>query len=36
MTYNATYPMGKGILDLMETFAVGGKSLSDVCRAMPW
>ncbi len=35
MTYNATYPMGKGILDLMETFAVGGKSLSDVCRAMP-
>lgn len=35
MTYNATYPMGKGILDLMEIFAVGGKSLSDVCRPMP-
>lgn len=35
MTYNATFPMGKGILDLMETYAVNGKTLSDVVRAMP-
>lgn len=35
MTYNATFPMGKGILDLMEQYAKGGKVLSDVVRAMP-
>ena len=35
MTYNATYPMGKGVLDLMEKYAVDGKELSDVVRAMP-
>ena len=35
MTYNATYPMGKGILDLMVQYAKGGKQLSDVVRAMP-
>lgn len=35
MTYNATFPMGKGILDLMEQYAKGGKTLSDVVRAMP-
>lgn len=35
MTYNATYPMGKGVLDLMEKYIPEGKSLSDVVRAMP-
>ena len=35
MTYNATFPMGKGILDLMEQYAKNGKTLSDVVRAMP-
>ncbi|MDR2202307.1 MAG: hypothetical protein LBP26_06060 [Clostridiales bacterium] len=35
VTYNATYPMGLGILDNMRTFVPGGKSLSDVVRAMP-
>ena len=35
MTYNATYPMGKGILDLMMPYAKNGKTLSDVVRAMP-
>ena len=35
MTYNATFPMGKGILDLMEQYATDGKTLSDVVRAMP-
>ncbi|MBQ3572519.1 MAG: hypothetical protein IJA15_06815 [Clostridia bacterium] len=35
MTYNATFPMGKGVLDLMEQYAKGGKVLSDVVRAMP-
>ncbi len=35
MTYNATFPMGKGVLDLMNKYAVDGKKLSDVVRAMP-
>ena len=35
MTYNATFPMGKGILDLMAQYAKNGKKLSDVVRAMP-
>lgn len=35
MTYNATYPMGQGILDLMMPNATGSKKLSDVVRGMP-
>ena len=35
MTYNATYPMGKGVLDLMEKHTTADKELSDVVRAMP-
>lgn len=35
MTYNATYPAGKGILDLMASFTSDSKPLSEVCRAMP-
>ncbi len=35
MTYNATYPMGKGVLDLMEKYVPEGKKMSDVVRAMP-
>lgn len=35
MTYNATFPMGKGVLDLMDKYAIDGKKLSDVVRAMP-
>ena len=35
MTYNATYPMGQGVLDLMTTYVTGDKELSDVVRGMP-
>ena len=35
MTYNATYPMGQGILDLMSTYVTGDKQLTDVVRGMP-
>lgn len=35
MCYNATYPMGKGILDLMMSYTDSTTSLSDVVRAMP-
>lgn len=35
MTYNATYPMGKGVLDLMMKYTTQSKQLSDVVRAMP-
>ena len=35
MCYNATYPMGKGILDLMMSYTDNKTSLSDVVRAMP-
>ena len=35
MTFNATYPMGQGILDLMNTYTTDNKKLSDVVRAMP-
>ena len=35
MTYNATYPMGQGILDLMTTYTSDSKSLNDVVRGMP-
>ena len=34
MTYNATYPMGQGILDLMTPYVTNGKELSDVVRGM--
>lgn len=35
MTYNATYPMGQGILDLMDIYTTSTKKLSDVVRGMP-
>lgn len=35
MTYNATYPMGQGILDLMTSYTSEGKALNDVVRGMP-
>lgn len=35
MTYNATFPMGKGILDLMDAYVTAGKTLDDVVRPMP-
>ena len=35
MTYNATFPMGKGILDLMDRYIQPNGTLSDVVRAMP-
>ena len=35
MTYNATYPMGKGILDLMVQYTSDSKPLNEVVRAMP-
>lgn len=35
MCYNATYPMGKGILDLMKAYTTDGKELSDIVQAMP-
>lgn len=35
MTYNATYPMGQGILDLMSTYTSASVKLSDVVRGMP-
>ena len=35
MTYNATYPMGQGVLDLMTPYTTAEKKLSDVVRGMP-
>lgn len=35
MCYNATYPMGKGILDLMVQYTSSDLALGDVVRAMP-
>ncbi len=35
MCYNATYPMGKGILDLMVQYTNATTPLADVVRAMP-
>lgn len=35
MCYNATYPMGKGILDLMVQYATAQTPLKDIVRAMP-
>ena len=35
MTYNATYPMGLGILDLMDSYTSATVKLSDVVRGMP-
>ncbi len=35
MCYNATYPMGKGILDLMMAYTDDTHELKDVVRAMP-
>ena len=35
MTYNATYPMGQGVLDLVSKTIAQGKNVSDVVRAMP-
>ena len=35
MTFNATYPMGQGILDLMSSYITDNKQMSDVVRGMP-
>lgn len=35
MTYNATYPMGQGVLDLMASFTKNGLALNEVVRGMP-
>ena len=35
MTFNATYPMGQGILDLMKSYVSSDETMSDVVRAMP-